>query len=50
MERGLAEKKEATKDAEEELKSVIRGVTYRHIEKFQEKPKNGVSCYTFRSH
>ena len=62
MERGLAEKKEATEDAEEELKSVIREVTYRHIEKFQEmakyvdagyseqKPKNGVSCYTSRSH
>ena len=39
MEKGLEEKKEATKVAEKDLKSLVKGVTYSHNEKFQEMAK-----------
>ena len=39
MEKGLAEKKEATKDIEKDLKCIVKGVTYSHNEKLEEMAK-----------
>ena len=39
MEKGLAEKKKAITDAEAELKHLIRGLTYNHIETYQKMAK-----------
>ena len=48
MEKGLAEKKIATTDAEAELKHLIRGLTYNHNEKFQNMAKYVAIGYSGR--